>query len=817
MPSSSRRSPARRATEKAGGPDILESYSLPPMSLKSVRSASNNLPIHLASFIGRDKEIVEVKALIGRARLVTLTGAGGSGKSRLAQQVAAGLIKDFPNGVWLAELAAVSDPSLVPKMVAQALGVTEHARRPLIDTVNTFLRPKSLLLLLDNCAHLVSACAHLVAALMGECPGLRILATSQEGLRVEGEFAYRLPGLSLPGLEPLPPLERLKQCDAVRLFTERAIAVLPTFEVTGDNAEAVAQICSHLDGIPLAIEMAAARMKVLSAQQIADRLGDRFRLLTRDNREGLPKHQTLRAAMDWSYNLLSPKERLGLHRLSVFHGGCTLEAAAAVCADDGVEAQGILELLTQLVDKSLLVAETRAGAGRYRLLETVQQYGWDRLVESGEADAIRRRHRDWCVTLAEEADRELRGPRQELWLRRLKAEHANLRAALEVCETDADGAEAQLRLTGALHWFWSMQGHWSEARRWLDAALARSVESPPSTVPKVMKTAAYFAWRKGEYDRAIALGEQGLVLCRELGDRKNGAQLLLWLGIVALRQGDHERATALYEESVSLCRDLGETWLSSMAISQLGAVARDQGDTERAVAFHLQALALAKEAEDKSLIASQLRNLGTDEHRRGDYRQAAAYHRDGLTVSRDVGAKWLIEECLRGVARAEAAQGHYRKAARVLGASEVLRDALGWQIAPRDQADHDECAAAARAALEESAYAAAWAEGRAMTLDQAADYALAPGEGVLFPGPPRQAGERGQRVLTSREREIAGLIACGLSNREIASRLVITGRTAESHVQHILAKLAFHSRSQIATWAVEQGLHTSPTTDVKLH
>jgi len=412
-------------------------------AIRSLDVLPNNLPRQLTSFIGREKEMTEVKRLLSTAYLVTLTGSGGAGKTRLALEVAADLVEGYPDGVWLAEFAPIADPALVPKTVASALNVSEQPGRDMIETLVDSLRPKALLLLLDNCEHLLAACRDLAATLLRQCSRVRILATSREGLRVPGETLWRVPSLSVPeDIRHLPAPKELVLYDAVRLFVDRAVATTPGFTVTSENASAVAQVCQRLDGIPLAIELAAARVKVLALEQIAARLDDRFRLLTGGSPMLLPRQQTLRATLDWSYGLLSNQERAVLRRLSVYAGGWTLEAAEAICVGGGVEASDILDLLTSLVDKSLVLAETPRGEARYRLLETVRQYAYDRLPEAGEEAEVRTRHRDWYLVLAEQADRELHGPRQELWLERLEMEHDNLRAALERSRVQKDGAEA---------------------------------------------------------------------------------------------------------------------------------------------------------------------------------------------------------------------------------------------------------------------------------------------------------------------------------------------------------------------------------------
>jgi non-specific serine/threonine protein kinase len=515
--------------------------------------------------------------------------------------------------------------------------------------------------------------------------------------------------------------------------------------------------------------------------------------------------------MDWSYGLLAEKERTLLQRLSVFAGGWTLEAAEVICATDAVDVADIVDLLTQLVDKSLVVVEMHAREARYGMLETVRQYGLDKLEESGDVDDVRRRHRDWYLALAEQAAPELGGPQQALWFARLETEHDNLRAALEWSKVEKDGAGSGLRLTGALRGFWARRGHWREGREWLEAALARSAEAPPSASLGVLLGTTHFARRRGDYGLATTLGQKGLALCRTLGDQESCASFLSALGIVALLQGDYERATALCDETLSLSRELGNKSLVGTALTHLGVAARYRGDYERAMALHSESLALFREIGDKWNIAFALYGLAFVALRQSDYERAARFFTDSVILCKEVGNRWIGEECLEGFARLASATGHYRRAARLFGAAEVLREALGHHRSPTDQAYHDERMASTRSALGDAAFDAASAEGQAMTLEQAIEYAL-----ESLGSPPSQAtGQEKPKkgttanLLTAREREVAALVAQGRTNRQIAAKLVVTERTAETHVQNILNKLGFTSRARVAAWAVEQEVHTS--------
>ncbi len=796
-----RKRAAKKPASRPQGPRRSR-LQLPPLPAPSARHPSHNLPAQVTSFIGRDREIAEITQALSRTRLLTLTGSGGCGKTRLALQVAAALVGSYAEGVWVVELAPLSDSTLVAKAVASALGLSELPGVPVSDTLSRYLQTKSLLLLLDNCEHLLSACAELVEVLLRRCPDIRVLATSRAGLGIAGELTYRVPSLSAPESGPPDSLERLKEYEAVRLFVERAVYHDPRFQVTQGNAAAVAQVCSRLDGMPLAIELAAARVNVLTAEQIAARLDDRFRLLTGGSRTDVPRQQTLRATMDWSYDLLTAQERAVFRRVSVFAGGWTLEAAEPICSGNSVATSDILDLLAQLVDKSLVMVETQGGEARYHLLETVRQYGWDRLQESGEAADVRRRHRDWFLALAEQAFERLRGPEQQVWLERLTAEHDNLRAALGWSQADLDNPEKGPRLATALFYFWFLHGHWSEGRRWLDTADAGEGKAPSHVPANTLGYAAMLAAMQGDYERAAVLGQQGLASA-EKSDVESLLHCRTVLGMIALHRGESSRAAMLFEENLDLCRKMNVEWQLGHTLSYLGFVARDQGDFARSAALHSEALALFRKVEDKHFTAWALRNLGVVALREGDHKQATAFCRESLRLQREIGDIWLAEQGLMGLGGAAALKGHYERAARLLAAAEALRKTLGRQRGAPDQADFDKRVASTRAGLGDAAFAAAWAQGTTMPLEEAIEAALAPIE-----SPSAGATES---LFTPRQREVVALVAQGLTNREIASRLVISERTADTHVQNILNKLGVDSRVQVAAWAIEHGLPHPPT------
>jgi predicted ATPase/class 3 adenylate cyclase len=688
-------------------------------SLKSLEAFANNLPRQLTTFIGRRREIAEVKRLFSATRLVTLTGTGGAGKTRLALQVAAEVAAEYADGAWFVELAALFDPMLVPQAVASSLGVREIPGRPLLAGLLEELQSKELLLVLDNCEHLVEACAHLAVAMLQACPGLRVLATSREALSAPGETVWRVPSLSLPDLSQVPVAEELILYEAVQLFVERATAIRPSFVPTPENARAVSDLCRRLDGIPLAIELAAARVSVMSVAQIAKRLDDRFRLLTGRSRTVLPRHQTLKAAVDWSYHLLSEEEKAVWRRLSVFAGGWTLEAGEVIAEGGEVGAGDVLDLLTQLVSKSLVLMDEQCGRARYRFLETLAQYGRDRLLESGEADAVRDRHLAWFLRLAEQAEPELVGAQQAAWLALLEAEHDNLRAAME-WSLNGGEPEAGLRLASAVWRFWFIHGYLSEGRRWLEMLLKRNDGASTAVRANALLAAGNLAvFGQSDFAAGRSYYEESLVLWREAGDDRGVARLLNGLGMLAAGQGDHAAARTLYAEALCIRRRLGDEWGVANSLHNLGRVVFRQGDYATANTMLKESLSIWRELGDKQNIAMALVNMGFIACSQDDYPSAKAYVAESLAIRQELGDKRGIAYALEGFAWLAAAQGHGARAARLFGAADALRDALGAPLPPADRPNYDRLIGAARSAIGEDQFSAAWSEGRAMTLEQA--------------------------------------------------------------------------------------------------
>lgn len=655
------------------------------VQLHSPKERRSNLPIQLNSFIGRERELAQVKRLLGSSRLVTLIGAGGCGKTRLAIEAAAAIGPEIPDGVWLVGLGALSDSNLVANAVASALDLGEESDRPLPDQLTDYLRTKNLLLLLDNCEHLISACAQLAELLLQACPKLGILATSREALGIAGESVLGVPPLTVPDPQSvavegadLPSV--LLPYEGVRLFLDRALTVHPDFQLTNANAAGVAQICYRLDGIPLAIELAAARVKALSVDQIAARLDDRFRLLTGGSRTALPRHQTLQALIDWSHDLLSEAERVLLRRLSVFAGGWTLEAAEAVCAGDGIEAAEVLDLLTSLVERSLVLVERRSGEARYRMLDTIRQYSRLKNLEAGEAEPARTQHLLHFLRLVDDADIGLRGHEQAGWLDRLDAEHDNLRAALDWSQASGD-SEAGLRLVGGLFLFWLLSGHVEEGRHWLEGMLNRA-PATQRTRPraKALRGAGYLAVGHGDLVAGRSQAEESLAISRELGDEQGATESLYALGRAAYFEGDYEGARSLFQESLAVSRAANYPWASAQALYRLGTVSLIQGDYPQARPRFEESAAIFRELGDRWNLSYSLSAMGEEAFRRGDYALARSVLEESLIAFRELGSRSGIAMSLSELGWLALSEGDYLTARTRLEESLALRQEMGYRV-----------------------------------------------------------------------------------------------------------------------------------------
>ncbi len=773
-----------------------------------------SLPVEVSSFVGRRWERAEVKRSLAAGRLVTLTGVGGTGKTRLALRVAAELRRLFADGVWFVDLtslrapellsAEVRDPDVLAYSVLVTLGVRE---RPdggsTVDQLVRHLADRQVLVVLDGCEPLLPACAVLAHALLRGCPRLRILATSREPLLAEGEVIFSVSPLPTPDPQQCSGVAEVSSAEAVALFVARAQEAAPDFTVTEHNAGVVAELCRRLDGVPLALELAAARIRVLAPVQILQRLAGRFALLSGGNRGGPQRQQTLRACVDWSFELCSKPERVLWLRLSLFAGGCELDAVEAVCADELLPAEDMVDLLAGLVDKSILISEDVGGVVRYRMLETIRDYGQETLADSRQRDELRRRHRDWYVRLAHRFEAEVIGPRQPDWFARLDRELPNIRAVLQYSLADPDGAEAALTVVGSLFLYWSVRALTREARCWADQALARPGEATLARA-KVAYTSAGQASMHGDLTTASMRARQTHELAVRLADPRAQA-------IASAAAGLMERARGNLAEAVRCFRcaceglageETGEylVWRVA-AIVGLAMTEGLLGDAEAAAGRHELILKICQPRGESFFVAYSSFGLGIALWKSGDVEAAAVRLREGLQRGR------LVNDCYGSVGGLDALawiacdRGGLRQAATLLGAVAGLAHEMGTRPAiwPQLAADHEQYEQRTRAALGERAYQTAYAYGGRMSLDEAIAYALEESRGRPAPSP-----DEASTTLTRREWQVATLLAQGLSNKAIAHTLVISPRTAESHVANIMTRLGFTSRAQVTAWIADR-------------
>jgi predicted ATPase/class 3 adenylate cyclase len=735
--------------------------------LKTLESFPHNLPIQLTSFIGREREMADAKQLLSNAHLLTLIGPGGTGKTRLALRVAEDLLPSFADGVWLAELAPLADPALIPQTIAAVFELRELPNMRLMDTVTDYLRSKELLLILDNCEHLIEASAKLSNDLLHACPQLKIIASSREALGIAGESIYRVPSLSLPNTAQVTR-DVLMESESVRLFVERATAAHSKFSLKDQNASAIAQICHRLDGIPLALELAAARVGIFSPEEIAARLGDRFKLLTGGSRTALPRQQTLRALIDWSYDLLSDEEQMLLRQLSVFASGWTFEAAEGVCSN-----LDVLNLLTQLVNKSLVMADEQETSTRYRLLETIRQYARDKLLEAGESEQVRTRHLDFFLKFAEEAESYMNGPQEMEWRMFLDAEYDNLRTALEWgMENDVDKV---LRLGGALHLFWERHGYEVEGRRLMNEVLAHAKTFPPAEgeaarkrimyQAKALNAIGFLGFGQGDNLGSLKAFEDSASLLRQIGEKLMLAQALAYIGIARAFLGNRELAYAAAEEAIALAREVGDKVTLGVALSNMaGVLAITQGDLKMIRPYAEEGIQLLKEARGNWVVAmtvfgfalftamqgnyvearsqfeaciplfTELRDrhrlamvhseLAHLERRQGHFAQAKPFYRETIQEWQKIGHRAAIAHELECFAFIAKAQEEDQRAAHLFGAAEILRENINIPMMPTERPEYDREVNDLRANMDEAAFSKAWAEGRALTMEQAIEYAL---------------------------------------------------------------------------------------------
>lgn len=800
----------------------------PPLNATDMSSPA--LPLPLTSFVGRSHETAAVRQLLDETRLVTLTGPGGSGKTRLALQVAGTVADTYSDGVFFVDLTPLRDHTLVLSAAAQSLGVREESVRPYFETLAGFLRSKHLLLVLDNFEHVLSA-APPIASLLSICPRLSVLVTSRAMLHIAGEHDFPVPPLPTPDLATSG--EHLQEYEAVQLFIDRARAVRRDFPLTEANLRAIAEICLRLDGLPLAIELAAARCSVLSPPAMLARLRGWLDLLTRGAQNAPGRHQALRQTIAWSYDLLSPPERALFRRLAAFAGSASLNAVEAICGDaEGRTAKNeasiypepalewnegsvvlsqcdMLDHLSALVEKSLLRHEEDVeGMPRFRLLETTREYALEQLVTNGEREIFRHRHAAYFASLAEDVELRLHGHVQTAWLDRLQPDNDNFRAALDWSASRGGQPELGLRLGAALQPFWLLRGSIGESRRALDRLFSHPAAQPesPARAKALFVAGTLAAWQGSDDAAAHRLHEESLALWRELGDARGSAKALCGLGWLTRRQGDLAGARTRLLEALVLSRQAQDSMCIRWSLEELADLASFTGEATQAAAQYDEALVIARQDGDDHAIAALLRSIGELHYHKGDY------HRALDTLHESLGISFALQDyncgplCLEAVARVFSSIGSVERAIALYSAAAALRARRGNTVPANERETHERWIADARGRLHDEAFEAAWNQGRALTFEQAVTHARTPAE----PCAPneRRAGAalRPPFPLTRREREVAVLVARGLTNREIAAEMVITERTAETHVEHILNKLGFHSRTQIAAWAGEHGL-----------
>jgi predicted ATPase/DNA-binding SARP family transcriptional activator len=688
----------------------------------------HNLPTQLTSFVGREAERETVRSLLERARLLTLTGIGGVGKTRLALAAAEDAAERFADGVWWVDLAPLTDPSLLGQAVATAIGLREQSTRPMARALSDAARSKQMLIVLDNCEHLVAACARLAAEMLAESPGLRFLATSTEPLGVPGESVWQVPPLPLPA-EPVSESSpesdpRFDDAASVRLFVDRATLALPTFHLTPANRPQVARLCRALDGIPLALELAAARLRMLTLNQLVDRLDDRFRLLAGGSRTALPRHRTMQAVLDWSFGLLTEPERALLRRLSFFVGGFTLESAETVCVGEPIDADQLLHLLSELVDRSLVtVSRTDPRRVRYGTLETVGQYAREKLIESGEADGVRRAFTEYLVGIVERAGEYLlRGPDQEKWFAVIGEEYDNLRSIMSFAASLGDVVTPS-RLAGWLWPFWWTHGFVAEGRQWLEGILPRRASLPPELRARVLHAAGRLMVLQGDYDAAASVLEEDLQLYRQLEDLPGAAEGLSSLGMVASYRQDYETADRLWSEALDIYTDLDDRWGVARALNNLGDLAVYRGDYRLALDRLTKSVEVFRELKSTLGESISLINLGRAAFLLGESARAAAFFRDSLRLKLALEDREGIAWNLEGLAGVAGSLGQAERAARLFAAAAALRQAIGIPVAGPDLPLYEHSLAQARALVDPATWQRGWSQGAGMPLDEALAYA----------------------------------------------------------------------------------------------
>ena len=759
----------RQHLYQLGGSGVPSEF--PP--LKTQKTINHNLPVKLTSFIGRERELVDIKSRLEDARLLTLIGPGGTGKTRLSIQSGGELLSAFQDGVWMIELAPISDSALIPQAIASVFGLRESPDRPLIEIIKDYLRAKSALVILDNCEHLIEACAKIAEALIQACPDLKILASSREALGISGELTYRVPSLLLPDQARITR-EAVLEFESIQLFVDRALVVSPKFQLTDKNAFSVAQICRRLDGIPLALELAAARTRILSVEQIAERLDDRFRLLTGGSRTALPRQQTLRALIDWSYDLLSEKERVLFRRLAVFVGGWTLEAAEAVCSGDGVEEYDVLDLLSQLADKSLIFTEERDGVIRYHRLETIRQYAREKLLDSAEAIPVRNRHLDYYIEWAALEDANLYNPQSEEAISNLRVEYDNIRSALSWA-VESHLEKAMILISSAsITWPLVMHGKITEARDWYEQILSKfkslspqkreKIPDLPNLRARLLNRFGQVLMNMGNHEASRSVVEESIKIARENGDRMNLGEALGSLGHCALYAGDPEAALKAAEEGIDVCARegflMGQVWANDAMAhintlmgnktevrryrGRIAEILKEAGapidtvDTEIDLALestshqdfdgavkHMDAaVEIMTEHKDSYRLTFTQSDFAHALRKQGAYAIALPYYRRTIQMWQEWGHRGAIAHQLECFAFISVAWEQYARAAKLFGAAESLREIINSIRTPAEQNEFEGAKSRLQAEMGEGEFNTAWEVGRSITMEQAIELAL---------------------------------------------------------------------------------------------
>lgn len=770
-----------------------------------------NLPAPVSTFIGREGEISKIKQLIIENRLVTLTGAGGTGKTRLSVQVAQDLWGVFNDNIWFIELASLTDENLVPHKIMSTLGVREQPGRSLSDVIVYYLSLRPALIILDNCEHLITECAYISEILLQKCPDLHIIATSREVLGITGEVTWMVPPLSLPDRQPWVDItssqgaaKEYEKSESFQLFVARAISKSPNFRITINNGAWVAEICRRLDGLPLAIELAAGQVRILSVQEIARRLDNRFHLLTTGSRTAHPRQQTLVSTLDWSYDLLSTKERKVFQRLSTFAGGATLKAAEVVCSGGNVDTGDVLEKLSQLVDKSLVLTDTfESGETRYHMLETIREYAHEKLAQSVEWGTVRNQHLEFYLQLAKEAESKLRGPEEIFWYERLEDEIDNIRIAL-TWAMKSNNSDAGLQVASSLGLFWFVRGHSKEGIGWLEKALEHRQSAQAASIAQALKYLGglLITIEGRDLYQTVQILEESIELYQDLEDKSGIAWVLNLLGIIAISKGEDREAIKFLNQSLELRRKIGDPWSIAHTMQNFATLYLQQGDYERAKAYSQETIAWFQRAGYQRGVARTLLDLAQIAQHEGNFTYAKNLMTKSLTQLLPFGDKWSAAVVLENIATLEHEEGFSSRAVQLYGTAEALREAVGMPLMEVECKDYETVVEALRRDISETEFSRAWAQGRAMTLEQVVELVI--NESEESQTKDKDIDELGG--LTARELETAILISEGKSNREIAEAMTVSVKTIETYVTRILRKLGFVSRVQVATWVIDNDI-----------